>query len=115
MAPAWTFHRDGQQLTLRRREIDERFELELSGPGAPRTYRFDEMTALVKFQSDMEHFLIKTGWSLEQFSPDRRTGQDRRTFPRVDVDRRRWWTDGLRLFQLSISSRRRQKPRRERK
>jgi hypothetical protein len=60
----------------------------------------------------MEHFLIKTGWSLEQFSPDRRTGQDRRGFPRVDVDRRRWWTDGLRLFQLPMASRGRQKPRR---
>ena len=115
MDPAWTFHRNGQQLTMQRREVDQGYELELTGPGDPRAYRFDQMTALVKFQSDMEQFLIKTGWSLEEFSPDRRTGQDRRTFPRVDLDRRRWWTDGLRLFQMSISSRRRQKPRRAEK
>ena len=107
---SWTFHRHGQQLTLQRRETDAGFELEVSGPGAPRRYHFDDVSVLVTFQTDMESFLIKTGWLLEEFSPDRRTGDDRRTFPRVDVDRRRWWTDGLRQSRMSSLSSRRQKP-----
>ena len=41
----------------------------------------------------MEAFLIGSGWSFVAFSPERRTGRDRRTFPRMG-DRRRWWTDG---------------------
>jgi hypothetical protein len=42
----------------------------------------------------MEQFLVRTGWSLVAFSPERRRYQDRRGFPRVNPDRRRWWTDG---------------------
>jgi hypothetical protein len=47
---------------------------------------------LTTFQADMEAFLVQSGWSFEAFSPDRRSGRDRRQFPRVS-DRRRWWTD----------------------
>ena len=63
------------------------------GDGAPRSYRFDEMMALINFQCDMEALLLKTGWSFIQFSPERRTGKERRTWPRM-TERRRWWTDG---------------------
>ena len=43
----------------------------------------------------METFLLKTGWVLTSFSPERRGGRDRRSFPRIDDERRRWWTDGI--------------------
>ena len=49
---------------------------------------------LMRFQADMEEFLVTTGWSLLEFFPDQRTGRDRRTFPRIN-ERRRWWTDAL--------------------
>src|SRR5262249_26262929 len=48
---------------------------------------------LTTFQVDMEAFLIGSGWSFVAFSPERRSGRDRRSFPRIS-DRRRWWTDG---------------------
>ena len=38
--------------------------------------------------------LLKTGWSFNEFLPDRRSVADRRTWPRL-TERRRWWTDGL--------------------
>jgi len=110
MESAWTFHRGDERLTLVRRETDEGLDLLVSGAFAPRSYHFREEAALVKFQGDMEEFLLKTGWSLAHFSPERRV-QDRRGFPRVDVDRRRWWTDGWRLFQNSRLAHRRNKRR----
>ncbi len=62
---------------------------------APRRYEFDSVRALTRFQADMEEFLVTTGWALLEFFPERRTGRDRRTFPRL-TERRRWWTDALR-------------------
>jgi len=43
----------------------------------------------------METFLLRTGWTFASFSPERRIPLDRRTFPRITSDRRRWWTDGV--------------------
>src|SRR5262245_14917025 len=100
MGPAWTFQRSGDRLTIERRETDAGHELVISGPGQPRTHGFRDLASLVEFQQDMEHFLLKTGWSFERFSPDRRAGGDRRTFPRVENDRRRWWTDSFKLLPL---------------
>ena len=91
--PTWVFERGTQHLELRRRETEEGIFLIIVGDGAPRSYRFDEMMALVNFQCDMESLLLKTGWSFIQFSPERRTGKERRTWPRM-TERRRWWTDG---------------------
>jgi hypothetical protein len=90
---SWTFERDGQQLELRRRDVPDGVLLILTGDGAPRSYFFRDLAALVPFQTDMESFLISTGWTFVAFTPDRRTGRERRTFPRLD-ERRRWWTDG---------------------
>ena len=61
----------------------------------PRRYAFENLVALMRFHCDMEEFLVTTGWSLLEFFPDRRSGRDRRTFPRLS-ERRRWWTDALR-------------------
>lgn len=91
--PTWVFKRGNQHLELSRRETDGGILLVMFGDGAPRSYRFNEMMALVNFQCDMEALLLKTGWSFVSFSPERRTGKERRTWPRL-TERRRWWTDG---------------------
>jgi hypothetical protein len=89
---AWTFQRRDDRVTIRRDAADDGFELLVSDNGRLRTFRFPEFERLVVFQSDMEAFLVRTGWSLADFTPDRRRA-DRRAFPRVTTDRRRWWTD----------------------
>ena len=88
----WTFARDKERISIGRRTVacalvvvrpdDER-----------REYRFPDADALTRFQSDMEAFLLTSGWTLLKFGPERRLGRDRRRFPRLE-ERRRWWTDG---------------------
>jgi hypothetical protein len=58
----------------------------------PQMYAFEDLLHLTWFQSDMDEFLVHTGWSLLEFSPERRQWGDRRTFPRL-TERRCWWTD----------------------
>lgn len=90
----WTFERRGDRLTVRREAGDEAaFQLLVIENGRARTFTFTEIDRLVAFQHDMETFLVRTGWLLVDFAPDRRRGRDRRGFPRIDPDRRRWWTD----------------------
>ncbi|SRR5689334_1937695 len=90
----WTFQRRDDRLTIeRRRAEDGTFQLFIVESGRPRSFAFTDFERLVLFQSDMESFLVRTGWTLASFAPDRRTGGDRRQFPRVHPDRRRWWTD----------------------
>lgn len=95
MLPTWTFERGAERLIVQRDEADE--QLILTNGATSRTLPFSDQAALVTFQHDMEAFLLRTGWLLASFAPDRRR-RDRRTFPRETPDRRRWWTDGLRLF-----------------
>ena len=90
----WVFERAGQRIELQRQETDTGALLMISGAGAPRSYQFNHVFALVRFQSDLEALLLKTGWSFNEFLPDRRSVADRRTWPRL-TERRRWWTDGL--------------------
>lgn len=92
--PIWTFGRRTERVRLRREETTDGLLLLVDENGTPRTYFFSDVESLVAFQSDMEAFLVRTGWSLLEFAPDRRTGFDRRRFPRLE-ERRRWWTDGL--------------------
>jgi len=70
------------------------------------TIPFRDLEALVTFQMDMERVLLATNWLLEDFSPDRRRYADRRAFPRIENDRRRWWTD-VRTSVASAFGRRR--------
>ena len=89
----WTFERDGQSLLLVR-DTDKPCYLTIVVAGAhPRQCRFDDVFSLMRFQTDMEKLLLKTGWAFVKFSPESRRGVDRRGFPRMG-DRRRWWTDG---------------------
>jgi hypothetical protein len=89
----WTFSRGEQQLRVRRAAATNGYTLEMTSDGPPRSYFFADLTALIVFQSDMESFLLRTGWSFVAFAPERRGGRDRRGWPRLD-ERRRWWTDG---------------------
>jgi hypothetical protein len=89
----WVFARADERLTIRRVEDSARCLLVIGDGEEARTYAFSDQVALVKFQSDMEALLLQTGWSFVAFEPDQRTGHDRRTFPRLATDRRRWWTD----------------------
>jgi hypothetical protein len=90
---AWTFQRGDDRLTIRREATDDGMQLVVMENNRPRTFTFVDADRLAGFQHDMEAFLVRTGWSLAEFTPDRRRGLDRRGFPRVEVDRRRWWTD----------------------
>jgi hypothetical protein len=92
----WTFRRRDDRLSLRREQTDQGFQLVITESGHPRTFTFRDVERLVVFQHDMEDFLVRTGWSLADFTPDRRTGDDRRGLPRDGNDRRRWWTDVVR-------------------
>jgi hypothetical protein len=102
----WTFGRLQERVVLRREQAADGILLLVTENGTPRSYRFSDVGRLLAFQSDMEAFLVRTGWSLLEFSPDRRTGRDRRQFPRL-AERRRWWTDGTARAALVGGRRRR--------
>lgn len=80
-------------MTIRRQRAGDDWQLAVDDNGQARLFTFPDRDRLVRFQSDMETFLVRTGWSLAAFTPDRRRGTDRRDFPRDQNDRRRWWTD----------------------
>ena len=88
----WTFGKGGDRLSLGRQSESDAFVV--AGPNEEvREYRFTDPARLLAFQSDMEAFLLRTGWTLLAYSPERRRRRrDRRGFPRL-ADRRRWWTD----------------------
>ena len=89
----WTFARADDRLVLRRQHTDQGLTLVvIASDRPPTTIPFNDLAALNAFQADMEEVLVHTGWSLVGFEPDRRR-RDRRNFPRVENDRRRWWTD----------------------
>lgn len=96
--PSWTFARGADRVVLRRDETPDGVNLMVEGEGVPRVYPFADVVKLIKFQSDMEAFLLRTGWQFVAYSPERRSGGDRRDMPRLANDRRRWWTDGVGLF-----------------
>jgi hypothetical protein len=57
----------------------------------------------------MEAMLVQTGWSFVEFSPDQRAGRDRRGWPRLPNDRRRWWTDGVQQTESDVRANRRRR------
>ena len=91
----WTFKKGHDSLSLERRGQGEAVVLVVRQPDSARELPFESLGALERFQDTMETFLLRTGWTLASFSPERRTPLDRRTFPRLTSDRRRWWTDGI--------------------
>jgi hypothetical protein len=100
----WTFTRGDQRLDVKRRETAGGMVLVVTEDTIPHSYFFPDVTALIRFQSDMEEFLLKTGWSFAEFSPEQRSGRDRRHFPRLS-ERRRWWTDGIQTLRRALHRR----------
>ena len=111
----WTFRRNEQQLVIKRTPTDDGTLLSILGDGPPRTTLFVDFDRLVSFQADFEKFLLATGWTFTSFSPDRRTGRERRNFSRLLTDRRRWWTDGARSAEERERSALEREERRERR
>jgi hypothetical protein len=91
----WTFVRGNDTLEITREDLEDGITLVIAGDGTPRSYFFRETHRLETFQRDMETLLLKTGWTFQNYEPDRRSGRDRRGWPRRSNDRRRWWTDGI--------------------
>ena len=89
----WMFVRGAECIEVTHCQLADGPQLVVAHNGTPRAYAFDSLSKLARFQSDMETFLLNTGWQFRQFLPERRRGRDRRGFPRVE-ERRRWWTDG---------------------
>ena len=93
MQATWLFARGDDRIELQRQcdpELATTLVVRLNGE-EPKTYGFAEGRLLLRFQHDMEQFLLGSGWLFTGFCPDRRTGHERRSFPRL-LERRRWWT-----------------------
>lgn len=103
---AWTFMRCEDRLTIQRERTDRAWQLVVDSLSS-RLFTFADLAQLMVFQNDMEALLVRTGWSLADFTPDRRRGRDRRGSPRENNDRRRWWTDVVRCVREPRISRRR--------
>ena len=88
----WTFGKEKERISLGRRP-DSCVLIVVRGRDQVREYRFADLARLRVFQTDMEGFLRKTGWTLLSYSPERRRrDRDRRRLPRLE-ERRRWWFD----------------------
>jgi hypothetical protein len=88
----WTFGKEKGRISLGRRS-QSCVLIVVRSRDQVQECRFADASSLRVFQADMEAFLLKTGWNLLEFSPERRLrDQDRRRFPRL-AERRRWWTD----------------------
>jgi hypothetical protein len=105
----WTFERAGERLQIRRETDDASLRLTVTQADDSKSYRFEDAVALISFQTDMEAMLVQTGWSFVEFSPEQRRGLDRRGWPRLLSDRRRWWTDGTKLSVPAAAARRRRR------
>ena len=57
---------------LHYREYTRGVTLIVSGDGDLRSYSFRDFSSLMKFQSEMEEFLVKTGWSPSELTIDPR-------------------------------------------
>ena len=102
--PYWVFSRAGIRLEIRRETVEDGLLLVIdNSTDQPRSYLFPDLESLEPFQNDMERLLLATGWTFEEFGPDRRSGLDRRMWPRIHNDRRRWWTDSGRALRTRAS------------
>lgn len=91
----WTFERGRDWVEIRREETgDGAMLLVVSGGHASvGSTAYADVMALIRQQSVLEATLLEDGWSLTSFTPERRSGAERRTAKRETMDRRRWWTD----------------------
>jgi hypothetical protein len=87
MTLTWVFVRGDERLELHRDVDPASTLLEVSGSGGTRTFVTRDHAALVAFHAGFEQALAQSGWQLERFQPERRSGNDRRAMPRTP-DRR---------------------------
>jgi len=87
--PTWVFVRDTTTIRIQRR-VGLTLHIE-SNEGNERVFPFSDLNELTAFHCGFEQHLIATGWSLVEFGPERRSGQDRRSVARSGPDRRRPW------------------------
>ena len=85
----WTFGKDKERISLAR-QSDSCVLIVVRGQDEVQEYRFADAAALRTFQTDMEGFLIKTGWTQLKYFPERRQNPNRGRAPRRQ-ERRRWW------------------------
>ena len=83
----WTFGRGNDRVRIGR-SSDTYDLVVMTSPDDPRRYSFNDSATLNAFQSDIEAFLFNTGWTLLQYSPERRRGVDRRSRARAHERRR---------------------------
>ena len=94
----WTFSKGRDRLAIQ--PDRDKCLLVVDTPGnGQRQYSFKDVRTLDSFHASMEAFLLRTGWTLLTYSPERRRGRDRRGFPRL-AERRRWWTDSTELSKV---------------
>jgi hypothetical protein len=85
----WTFGKGKERISLGR-GAESGVLVVVRARDQVHEYRFTDDSSLRVFQTDMEAFLRKTGWSLLEYSPERRRREeDRRRFPRLG-ERRKW-------------------------
>ena len=66
--------------------------LSVHGPGPARAvYGFEDEARSQDFLANLEKSLLAARWSIERPNAERRSGSDRRTSPRMSLERRRRW------------------------
>jgi len=88
MAGTWLYVRDGDLIEVRRWDSDVGGRLVVIDKGRRTEQAFDSVSDVLDAQRRLETILGKSGWSLQDFYPDRRTGFQRRAAVRA-TDRRR--------------------------
>ncbi len=83
------FQRGDRRLFAQRQDRRHRVELIVWGADTDeRVYAFDDDLSFVAFMSEFEVDVVADGWSLADFVPERRHGEDRRTKRRGSERRR---------------------------
>src|SRR5688572_29072722 len=75
----WTFGKDKERISLGRWS-NSSVLIVVRARDEVREYRFASLSALRTFQTDMEAFLMSTGWTQLKYFPERRRDRDRRRF-----------------------------------
>jgi hypothetical protein len=83
----WVFGRADDRIELQRDSASSARELTCQSLTERRTFSFPTRHELIDFQVAFESHLIASGWTLLNFSPERRSGMERRYQPR-DPERR---------------------------
>jgi hypothetical protein len=87
MMLTWVFVRGDERLELRRSADPASTSLEVQGADGLRTFISRDRPTLVAFHAGFEEALTRSGWRMEAFHPERRSGRDRRAVPRISERR----------------------------